>query len=64
MKTLDKVANQTVTAEDVEKLVKRNQDNAVGNPFGNIQHPERDIAFSEEVAYDPRLIGAGVVYGD
>lgn len=62
MKTLDKVANQTVTVEDNEARLKSNIDREA-KPLPE-RKPVSEIAFNEEVAYDPRLINAGVVYGD
>lgn len=69
MKTLDKVANQTVTAEDVESFRKDNEKYA-GDLFtgkgatSDYVREDSTLYIPEEVAYDPRLINAGVVYGD
>ena len=63
MKTLDKVANQTVTADDVEKMVADNS-KVSKYAWAYTQRDEKELSFHEDVAYDPRLIDSGVVYGD
>lgn len=63
MKTLDKVANQTVTAGDVEKMVTDNS-KVSQYAWAYTQRDEKELTFHEDIAYDPRLIDSGVVYGD
>lgn len=59
-KDINKIAE---TYEDEGQIAEHNKE-VSSHPWAYTQSPDKALKFADDIAYDPRLFVAGIVYGE